>query len=78
MTWKIKALIGVTVALAAGVVAQVAVYNSQPTTITMPASWAFHPQSLQEARNRAQSIVLAGVVAVQRGDDIVKIGRALV
>jgi hypothetical protein len=38
---------------------------------TLHASWAFQPKNMREARDKAQSIVLAEVVAVAPGDDIV-------
>ena len=71
MTWKMKVLIGAVAVLAAAVGVQVAIYSHRPAAVTMTASWAFHPKTLKEARDKAQSVVLADVVAVVRGDDIV-------
>jgi hypothetical protein len=71
MTWRLKLLIGAVVVLAVGIVGQLAIYRHQPTALPMTASWTFHPTTLREARDRAQSIVLAKVVSVRRGDDIV-------
>lgn len=34
-------------------------------------TWAFHPETFQEARDRAQLIVLAQVVSVEQGTDLV-------
>jgi hypothetical protein len=65
------ALLAVSAALAVGVVGQVANYRGHPPTATLKASWSFHPQTVTEARSRAQSIVLGQVVSVQQGNDIV-------
>jgi hypothetical protein len=64
-------LVAAAVTLTVGAVTQVAVYRRAPSTVTMHASWQFHPQSVSQLRARAQSIVLGEVVSVRRGDDIV-------
>ncbi len=64
-------LLAITAALAVGVVAQIGLYRSHPKAVTVAASWSFHPKTISEARSRAQSIVLAQVVSIGRGDDIV-------
>lgn len=50
---------------------QAAYYAIEPPTTTVHASWAFRPQSLGEARGKADSIVHAEVLKVERGNDIV-------
>ena len=50
---------------------QFAVYRlQQPTTIVQPV-WNFQPKNFAEVKNKAQQIVLAQVIKVERGDDIV-------
>lgn len=71
MNRKLKILIGAAALLVAGLVVQLAVYSNQEPVATTHASWTFHPATLREARNHAMSIVLAQVVAVQPGEDIV-------
>jgi hypothetical protein len=75
MKLKKKIIIGAVGALALGaVIAQSAVYGNaadERPTVTIHASWDFHPQTLKEARDHAQTIVLAQVVSVRAGDDIV-------
>lgn len=61
---------GVGLLLAAGLVGQIGVYWSQKPDTVLHASWKFRPQSLSEARQHAKSIVLADVVAVQAGRDL--------
>lgn len=68
---KTRIWLATTLVLALAFLGQVAVYQAQRTANTMHASWTFHPKSLREARNRAQSIVLAEVVSVERGEDLV-------
>jgi hypothetical protein len=74
MKLKTRILIGAVAALGVGgVLVQSAVYGSadQRPTATIHATWDFHPQTVKEARDRAQTIVLAQVVSVRAGDDIV-------
>ena len=58
-------------ALALTLVGQVAVYYNEQPEIQAHASWAFHPKSLQETKDRAHTIVRAQVVAVEQGEDLV-------
>ncbi len=57
--------------LVAGLVGQIAFYWSQRPDTIMHASWRAHPKTLGEARRLAKSIVLANVVDVQPGQDLV-------
>ncbi|HSH77926.1 MAG TPA: hypothetical protein VLA19_05260 [Herpetosiphonaceae bacterium] len=58
-------------ALALLLVGQVAVYRlQQPARVAHPV-WNFQPKNFAEAKNRAQHIVLAEVVNVERGEDLV-------
>jgi hypothetical protein len=45
-------------------------HHEQPELVS-EASWAFHPRSLRETRDRAHTIVRAQVVAVEKGEDLV-------
>jgi hypothetical protein len=58
-------------ALAMALAAQFAVYPFSTPTITVHASWAYNPRSLQEASEKSLSVVQAEVVRVERGKDIV-------
>ena len=72
MSRTIKALTGAALTLAVGVGVQVAVYHqSAPSPTYLHASWTFTPKTSQELDARAQSIVLARVVSVTAGPDIV-------
>jgi len=74
MKLKTRILIGTVAALGvAGVLAGSAVYGSadQRPTVTIHATWEFHPQTVKQARDRAQTIVLAQVMSVRAGNDIV-------
>ena len=63
----------VVVALALIVVGRVAAQSTPQPRVAYRLSyaWAFHPHTLQEARDQTQLIVLATVVTVDRGEDIV-------
>jgi hypothetical protein len=50
---------------------QAAFYATELPSTNLHASWQYKPRSIAEARNKADSIVEAEVVAVQRGADIV-------
>jgi len=50
-------------------------HHEQPE-LASEASWAFHPHSFQEARDRAHTIVRAQVVAVEKGEDLVVPARS--
>lgn len=52
-------------------VAQLAVSTSRPRNLVLYASWANSPKSLKEAHAIAKTIVLAEVIAVEQGDDLV-------
>ena len=57
--------------LALLLVGQFAVYRlQQPARIVHPV-WNFQPKNFAEAKNKAQQIVLAEVVKVERGEDLV-------
>ena len=71
MTRTMKILAGSAAVLAVGAVGQVAVYSQAPKTTTVHASWAFDPKSESQLRAQAKAIVLAEVVGVRRGADIV-------
>lgn len=74
MKFKTKLVIATALALAAGgVAAQAAVADRTDArpTVTVHAQWDFHPTTLAQARARAQQIVLAEVVSVRPGADIV-------
>ena len=58
-------------ALALILVGEVAVYYNEQPEATASASWAFHPKSLKETRDRAHTIVQAKVVSVEKGEDLV-------
>ncbi len=62
---------GLMATLALLLVGQVAMYRLQPPTLVAHPVWNFQPKSFAEAKDRAQLIVLAEVVNVERGDDIV-------
>jgi hypothetical protein len=67
-------LVGLIAALGVGGLVAASVSHAtadERPTVTIHAVWDFHPTSLAEARNRAQSIVLAQVVSVAAGPDIV-------
>ena len=68
---KTRLWLAATLVLTLAFVGQVLAYRSMSPSPTVHASWAFHPKSLREARERAQSIVLAEVVSVAAGPDIV-------
>jgi hypothetical protein len=58
-------------ALALALAGQAALsYSAGPTTV-VHASWKFQPKSIREARDKAESVVQAEVVAVERGEDLV-------
>lgn len=57
--------------LAFTLLGQVAAYRFQRPTMMIHASWAFHPKTFAEARDKAPLIVLAQVVSVKRGPDMV-------
>src|SRR3954454_13457619 len=44
---------------------QLVAYRLMPEPATLHASWAFHPKTLRETQDRAQSIVVAEVVSVK-------------
>jgi len=72
MTRTTKVLVGSALALALGAGGQVAMYHhNAPAAMTVHASWTFSPKSSMELRTRAASIVLARVVAVNAGPDII-------
>jgi hypothetical protein len=58
-------------ALALTLAGQVATYYNQQPENSAAASWAFRPQSVQEARDKAHTIVRAQVVSVEKGEDLV-------
>jgi hypothetical protein len=58
-------------ALVLALAAQFAMYRFSMPTITLHASWAYNPRSVQEAGEKALSVVQAEVVRVERGKDIV-------
>ncbi|WP_412542955.1 hypothetical protein R8Z50_10875 [Longispora sp. K20-0274] len=67
-----KILLGVAAVAAIGLGAQAATAGgSEGVTVPLRATWAYQPHSLTEARDTAQTIVLADVVGIQRGPDIV-------
>src|SRR5262249_16928347 len=68
---KEKLLGAIVAVLGLGLGGQVGMYYSQQPTTTLHASWAFHPATLAQARDHSQSIVLAQVVSVERGQDLV-------
>ena len=57
--------------LALTLLGQVATARLRGPTLMMHASWAFRPTSFAQAREQAQLIVLAEVVSVKRGEDLV-------
>lgn len=57
--------------LALVLVGQVVYQRSQGPVARLHASWVFHPASLAEAADQAQTIVLAEVVKVESGADLV-------
>ncbi len=57
--------------LAIALVGQIATYRLDAPASKFHASWVFHPNSLAEARGKAKSIVLAEVVSIERGEDLV-------
>jgi hypothetical protein len=59
------------VALAVTLGGQAAFYATELPTTSLHASWQFKPKSIGEARAKADSVVEAEVVSVQRGADIV-------
>jgi hypothetical protein len=73
MKTRTKLLIGAAVAVGLAGAVPAAVYGTgnEPTTVPMRATWNYHPQSVKDARNTAQSIVLAQVVSTRQGDDLV-------
>jgi hypothetical protein len=74
MRLRKRVLIGVAVAMAATGIVPAAVYGgaSAPTRTTeMSAVWAFQPQTMRQARDHAKAIVLAQVVSVRQGEDLV-------
>ncbi len=58
-------------ALALLLIGQVALYRLQRPAMVAHAVWDFQPKNFAEAKNRAKHIVLAEVVNVERGEDIV-------
>ena len=73
MTRTNKALIGLIAALAIGAGAQVAVQtrDDHESDATARAVWLFQPKNGAEVRAKSKDIVLAQVVSVKRGPDIV-------
>jgi hypothetical protein len=45
--------------------------DKQPTVISAPATWAYQPDTLRDARDKARSIILAQVISAQQGNDLV-------
>jgi hypothetical protein len=67
-------LVGLLAALGVGGVVAASLGHAgtdQRPTASIHAQWDFHPTTLAQARNRAQSIVLVRVVSVAAGPDIV-------
>jgi len=58
-------------ALTLALAGQFAVYRFSMPTITLHPSWAYNPRTMQEGGAKAQNIVHAEVVRVDRGKDIV-------
>ncbi len=58
--------------LALALVAQLAVFASQPRSRVLHATWMNNPKSLKEARAMAKSIALVEVTAVEQGEDLVE------
>jgi len=73
MTRTSKTLIGLVAALAIGASAQVAVHSGHQhdSEATARAVWLFQPKNSAEVRAKSKDIVLARVVSVKRGPDIV-------
>lgn len=58
-------------AMALLLVGQFVVYRLQPPARIVHPVWNFQPKNFAEAKNKAQQIVLAEVVNVERGEDLV-------
>jgi hypothetical protein len=58
-------------ALMVALAGQFAVYRFSMPTVTLHASWAYNPRSVQEASERATNIVQAEILRVDPGKDIV-------
>ncbi|HEX6288138.1 MAG TPA: hypothetical protein VFZ66_03060 [Herpetosiphonaceae bacterium] len=57
--------------LALALVGQLVAYRAMGSAPTAHASWIFEAKTFGEARQKAQAIVLADVIAVEQGDDLV-------
>jgi len=69
---KINLLISVGIAvLALAFIGQLVFIGFQEPIATAHASWIFHPNTFDEALAEAKTIVLAEVVSVEKGEDIV-------
>src|SRR5262249_7897538 len=73
MKLRSKLLAGAALLLAPGGVASQATSGHADTrpTVTVNAQWDFHPSTLSQASSRAQQVVMAEVVSVSAGTDIV-------